>query len=417
DEPGWLRQQRLAAWAEFERAPAPRYTRGIKGWWATDLTSLRLEHLRSFAPANPSLQGPRLGALGDRLAGRAVFRNSDTAALLLGETAARQGVVLSDLTSAVREHPDLVRRYLGSLVSPSEGKFAALALALWSNGVLLYVPAGVTVDLPVQLKIGLESPALALAWRTLVVLESGASVTLVEETASPRRAGGSLFAGATEIHLGEGARLIYAVTERWDHGVSSLTSKRARLERDANLRWFSAHLGAELTRNLAETTLAGTGASLESLGMFFAAERQHIDLSARTVHEAPHTTANILLNGAVKDAAHAAFAGTIRVERSARGAASYLGSHTLTLSDEARVDAVPSLEIEQNDVRVSHGSTAGKLDEEQVFYLMTRGLSRRQATRTLVRGFFEPVLSRLPLKALRECVERDLERKFGDDRP
>jgi Fe-S cluster assembly protein SufD len=161
-----------------------------------------------------------------------------------------------------------------------------------------------------------------------------------------------------------------------------------------------------------DTVLADPGASVEATGLFFADDRQHMDFSSHTRHEAPHTTANILLNGVVKDAAHAAFAGTIRVERWSQGTQSYLGSHALTLSDEARMDVVPSLEIETNDVRVSHGSTAGKLDEEQLFYLMARGLSRARAARTLVRGFFEPVLSRVPLRNARERIERALERKL-----
>ncbi len=412
NEPAWLRDARRAAWGQFLAAPPPRYERGIKGWWVTDLTSLRLERMAPFAPAAGRLPAAAARQPAD-VAGSLVLANSQTQRATLARELAEQGVVLSDLPSAVRELPDLLANYLGRLVLPAEGKFAALTAALWSNGTFLYVPAGVDVQLPLRVAVSVASPQLALSHRTVVVAERGSKVTLVEDLGSVPAAGGSLFASAVELFVGPGSSLTYVSTQAWEHGVSCLRSRCARLERDARLVWVDSYLGGELLRDTTGTRLSGDGASAESLGLFFAGERQHMDITSYTHHESPRTAANLLLNGAVKDAAHAAFAGTIRVERGGHGANSYLGSHTLTLSDEARIDAVPSLEIEANDVRVSHGSTAGKLDAEQLFYLLTRGLSRTQATRMLVRGFFEPVLTRIPLADVRDRVERLVERKVS----
>jgi len=410
DEPEWLREQRLDAWEVFLRSPAPRWQRGIKGWWLTDLTALRLERMGVYAAPAGSNAAPRPSR---SLGGALSFRNSVAVGASLAPDLADQGVLFAALPSAVRDYPELVERYLGRLVHASEGKFAALAAALWSNGLFVYVPAGVTARLPLRVQARLEAPGLAQSWRTVVVAEPGSRVTLIEELGSTTAASSSLFATTAEVYVGEGASVDYVTMEEWGRGISSLAAKRALVERDGRMRWIAAYVGGDMIRSIADTTLAAEGATVESLGLFFAGERQHLDLNASTTHEAPHTAANMLLNGAVKDAAHAAFAGTIRVQRPAQGAESYLGSHTLALGEAARVDVVPSLEIEANDVHVSHGATAGKLDEEQLFYLMSRGLSRRQAASVLVRGFFEPILARIPPAGVRARLERAVERKMA----
>ncbi|MHB1133644.1 MAG: Fe-S cluster assembly protein SufD [Chloroflexota bacterium] len=404
-EPGWLAEQRLAAWEGFERAPAPRWQRGIKGWWITDLTAVRMERLRPLTEVGAAV-APENAPTGELR-----FADAALATSAFPAEWREQGVYFGDLAGAVREHPDLLEPYLGRLASYEDDKFASLAAALWGNGVFLHVPAGVALAAPLRVVLELAADAAFLGWRTVIVAERGSSVSLWEDRYSSDAAAGSLFSALLEIYVGENASVAYSASEEWQRGVPAMGRAQARVESNGRLHWFSAQLGGETARATAQVSLAGPGASLDMAGLFYGEARQHLDLTSSVEHEAPRTTASVVWRGVVKDAAHAAFAGTLRVPAQAQGTESHLTSHTLTLSDEARVDVVPSLEIAANDVQVGHGAAAGKLDEEQVFYLMSRGLPRAQAVRLLVRGFFEPALSRLTRPDARERIERAIEGK------
>ncbi len=406
NEPAWLREQRLAAWREYERSPEPRWQRGIKGWWLTDLSRLRLEGLRPvlFSPSVTGLSLPQgtAAALRHQESGVGVAEARDWAA---------RGLYVADLARAVRERPLLVGRYLGGQAGVAGDRLLSLAAAFWGSGVFLYVPEGLRVDLPVDVSANFTTPAALLGWRTVVVAEPGSSVTLSEEFLGAEGTG-ALLGAFSEIYVGAGASVTYATLA--GHGASNtvLAQRRAIVKQDGQLNWFAANWGGATVREVSEIRLSEPRARLEMTGAFFADGGQQFDGTATVVHEAKQSAAEILLRGVVKDAARAAFAGTIRVPAGAQQVESHLASHTLTLSDQARVDVVPSLEIAANDVRVGHGAAAGKLDEEQVFYLMSRGLTRDQAIRLLVRGFLEPALTRLPLAAARERVERAVEGKI-----
>jgi Fe-S cluster assembly scaffold protein SufB len=412
-EPVWLREKRLYAWEQYQAAPPPRWQRGVRGWWVTDLATLRLETMAAFGDAGVETALPEVGPeKDDQWAGVIAHRNATTAQSRLARELRQSGVYFADLSSAVHEQPELVRHYMDRLVMPDEGKFQALAAALWSNGVFVYVPEGVEVALPLRSLLSLESPDLALSRRTIIVAERASRVTYVEGLLSPACATGSLSAATIEVYVGAEAHLTYAVSEEWGDSISSVIRRRAQVEREGHLDWFVAYLGGGVSRTKGDTVLAGPGATTSTVGLFFADKRQRLDLDYCTSHDAPHTEGDTLLSGAVKDGAHAAFTGNVIVSRRAPQAQSRLASRTLTLGGEARVDALPSQEVQAGDARISHSATAEKLAEEQIFYLMTRGLSRQQATTTLVRAFFEPALASLPLEQLRERVERTIVEKL-----
>jgi Fe-S cluster assembly protein SufD len=406
DEPAWLHERRLAAWQEYELSPAPRWQRGIKGWWRLDLTNLNLRDLRPPAPTSTI----RRSAAPEGAAAVVRWQESGVEVAVAGSWAER-GLYVADMATAVRERPELVRGYLDGQSGVAGDRLLSLAAAFWTAGVFVFTPAGLEVELPVEVITNHARPGALLGWRTVVVAEQGSSVVFAEEFPGADD-GGGLLGALSEVYVGPGARVTYATLAGHSAGTTVTAQRRATIGQDGFLNWFAANWGGTTVKEVGEVRLAGQRARLEMTGAFVADAEQQFDGTVTVVHDSKQSAAEILLRGVVKDTARAAFAGTIKVPAGAQQVESHLASHTLTLSDQARVDVVPSLEIAANDVRVGHGAAAGKLDEEQVFYLMSRGLSREQATRLLVRGFLEPALSRLPLPAARARVERAVEGKI-----
>lgn len=419
-EPVWLRERRLAAGRVYATLPLPRWERGIRGWWTTDISGLHLERIAPYALADSrDVRGDRQlerrsrrGEQGER-SGLLVQRDATVVHQELDEMLAAKGVIFTDLSRAAREYPDLLRAHLGGLVQPEEDKFVALHTALASGGVLLYVPAGVEVTLPLAAQFRLETPQTGMFVHTLLIAEAGSRVTYLEQYSSAAFDGEGLHSGVVEVYAKEGADVQFITVHNWGETVYNFALKRTVVHRDARMRWVAGFLGSGLTKAAVETRLQERGAQLEMAGIFFGSGKQHLDLTSRTYHEAPHTQGDVLFKGVVKDAARSALEGIIRVEQGAQQTTSYLSDHTLQLSREAKSDSIPSLEIEANDVRVSHGATVGMIDEEQLYYLMSRGLSRHDAERMIVGGFFEPVLKRVPLAGARQELLDCIERKMG----
>jgi Fe-S cluster assembly protein SufD len=407
DEPAWLQDRRREAFAEFRALPWP--TLRDEEWRRTDIRGLKLD---SFAPATVHAPtGAALAALApayEALSGNYAtgIQLVDAVATRAADAAKLQGAVFVDLATAVKDHPELVRRYLMTeAVATGTDAFSALHGAFWTGGALLFVPKGVKVDVPLFSLVGLSAAGRVDMNHTLVVLEEGAEATLVQETASGDRGGAPGFhLGAVELILGRGARLRFVNIQNWDSATWHFSRERAIVGPDAELQWTVGGLGSRLAKVNQEVALAGQGAQAQVNGVMFTTGRQHLAYFTRQDHQAPHTTSDLLYKGVLKDKSRVVWKGMIRVETDAQRTDAYQKNDSLMLSDAARADSIPGLEIEANDVRCTHGATAGRVDEEMVFYLQSRGIARETAVRLIVEGFFANVYDRITVEPVRETL-------------
>lgn len=419
-EPDWLLGRRLEAWRLFEEAPPPDPL--SDEWKRIDPARLTLEAIEPFAsPREPIAQPEGLPAElrslwdeTDEVAGRVVQHNSDVVYRALDESLAAQGVIVTDLHTAAREHEALVRERMGAVVSAGEWKYQALRGALWSGGALVYVPAGVEVALPVEYAIGLSTPNVGLFPHLLVVAGANSSVTVIQEALSPALDGRNVVAGAVEIIAGEGASVRFVDTQRWGASVQDFVTMRAHLGRDASFQAILLGLGGALTKSRLDVVLDQPGAKAELLGLFFGDGEQQFDYDTRQDHIAPHTESDLLFKSTLAGRARLAWTGVVDIRRSASQAAANQTSRNLLLSDQASASPTPVLEISAYDVqRCSHGATVGPVDPEQIFYLQSRGIDHEEAERMLVEGFFAEVLERIPSEPLRLRVRDALHEKLG----
>jgi len=417
-EPDWLRAWRGMAWDAWEAIPMP--TRQDEDWRRTDIRALDLNAYAPYTAANgaagaarPSRALERLARRGAELGGLLV--QQDGAAVrrdVVGDLAA-QGVRFTDLDTAAREHGDLVQRYLGSVVPADANKFAALNAALWSGGTFVYVPRGAAVALPLAALTWQETPGAALFPRTLIVVERSASLTFIAESRSADQDEPAFVNGVVELCVGEGAQVRYVGLQRWGGHVWSFSTERANLARDARVQWVVVGLGGRLTKSYVQTRLLEPGGEARLVGVVAGAGKQHFDYHTLQDHVAPHSSSDLLFKTALKDQARSVFVGLIHVDKSAQRTDAYLANRNLLLSEGAKADSIPRLEIEANDVRCTHGATVAPVDPEQIFYLATRGLPRDDAERMIVEGFFEPILEEIPAATVRERVRAALAEKVA----
>lgn len=419
DEPEWLRARRLEAWRVFGETPRP--TRADEAWRRTDLKPLDLAHSAAVVTPPPPERAIRYAprawksaVKGQDISGALLDVDGALAAAWLDSTSAARGVLLADMRTAVRQHPDLVEPHLMRTVRPGDGYMAALHGAFWRTGAFLYVPRGVEVPLPLLHYTWLGRAESALP-HTLVVMEAGSRAVLIDEFGSCGAPGLALNVGAVEIVLEQGAQLDYVNIQDWDRNVLNFTSERARLGPDARLNWVAGHLGSRLTKTFLDARLDGPGARVQLSGAYFADGAQHLDLDTEQNHLHPHTTSDLLYKGALKGRARTVWQGMIRVAPGAQRTDGYQANRNLILSGQARADSLPGLEILADDVRCTHGSTVGQLDPDEVFYLMARGIPRAEAERLVVNGFFAPVLDRIPLRSARERLEAAIAHKVTGD--
>ncbi|HIA74243.1 MAG TPA: Fe-S cluster assembly protein SufD, partial [Gemmatimonadetes bacterium] len=308
----------------------------------------------------------------------------------------------------------LVSDYLSTGAVPAEeGKFAALNAALWSDGIFLYVPAGVQLDVPIRVTRWLSEPGIAQFGRVLILAESASRISYVDEILSDDFSLQTLTSNAVEVIAQDGAHVQYVAVQRLGRGVFYQSVQRTLAHRDATLDTLNVALGASVTRVDLNACLLGEGANSDMLGLYFGDNDQHFDFNTSQDHIAPHTTSNLLYKGALDAASRAVFRGIIRVQPKAQRTDAYQTNRNLLLSGNARADSLPRLEIEADDVKCSHGATIGELDSEATFYLMSRGLSRTQAERLVVLGFLGEVLSKLPLGGVVEKVTRVIKEKLA----
>ncbi len=326
---------------------------------------------------------------------------------------AKQGVIFTDLKTAQEKYPEIVAKILGQTVNVEEGKFAALAGALAQNGILLYVPKNVQVEQPLHSVLWGPGANLAHISHILVLVEDNASVTYVHEAASPTESVDAFHAGIVEIKVGQGSNLRFVELQSWGRNVWNFSHERARVEYRGNLEWIFGAIGSRLTKNFSELDLAGEGATGRMSGFYFTDGNQHLDHDTQQNHLAPHTTSDLLFKGALKGKSRSVWQGMIYVAPKAQKTDGYQANRNLVLSDGARADSIPGLEILADDVRCTHGATVGKLDQEPLFYLKSRGIPQAEAEKIVVEGFFDPIFQRIPFEGVRERFQQYIAEKMS----
>jgi Fe-S cluster assembly protein SufD len=417
-EPEWLTEKRLQAWRTFERLPMP--TLRDEAWRYTDISDVVIEDFIPYAPSpEVSSEGDlpeavqRLIAEGEENSALMVQHNSETAYSRMDEELERKGVVFTDLHTALREHEDLVRDRLFGLVPEDYDKFAALSAAAFSGGSFLYVPRGVDVEVPIQSYRWLDVVGSIMP-RTLVVVEENASVTYIDEYASADGEDPAFSNGAVELYVGQGASLRYVSLQNWERNVLHFNTIRSETEKDATINSLVVSLGSQLSRTNVEAGLTAPGSDSEMLGLYFADSNQVLDHHTLQDHISHTAHSDLLYKGALRDESVTVFSGLIRVEPGAQKTDAYQTNRNIILgTDDAFAVSLPNLEIMADDVKCSHGSTTGQVDETELFYLMSRGIPRHEAEKLVVFGFFGEVTSRVPLKGLKEKLDRAIEGKIG----
>jgi Fe-S cluster assembly protein SufD len=417
-EPEWLLAQRKTAHDIFASTPMPD-TRPEEWRYTPIRQFLDLATLQGATEVAPVASLADLpGGLSSLIeangtdAARIVQVGGSVVQRFLPESLAAQGVLFTSLEQAVREHPELVRKHLGSVVTPEEGKFAAQNAAFWAGGTFLYVPANVKLEVPLRSFRWIEDEGTSIFGRTLIVAEEFAEVTIVDELASGDFAQRTYSNGATEIVTGEGARVTYVSLQRFGSGVAHLTTDRLAAGRDARITTLYVTLGSDLTRADIKCRLKAPGSHVDMLGLYIAQGSQHFDHETLQDHIAPHASSNLLFKGALTDEGRSIFRGLIRVHPGAQRTDAYQTNRNLILSERARADSLPNLEIAADDVRCSHAATVGQLDEEEIFYLRSRGIRYPDAMRLVIFGFFGEVLEQLEQEDVRREMVRAIESKL-----
>lgn len=410
-----LRAYRENAWAEFERQSLP--TVREEAWRRTDIRGLKIGsfHLAGSEPAAKLTPVPNelLAPLADEEHGGEVVLTAVDAKSHLNPEVAEQGVIFTDWATAEKNHSALLAKLVGRIVHSDESKFAAMAASLAQTGIFLYVPRGVVVAQPLHSLLWGSGMDLAHVSHLLVWLEEGSSVTYVHEDASGDGLGGQvLHSGMVEIYVGAGAKLTFVELQSWGSNVWNFSNERARVERDGTLDWIFGAIGSHLTKNFTQLDLVGEGSTGRMSGFYFTDGNQHLDHDTQQNHLAKHTTSDLLFKGALEGDSRSVWQGMIYVAPGADKTDGYQANRNLVLSKNARADSIPGLEILADDVRCSHGATVGKVDQEQVFYLLSRGIPRHDAERLIVEGFFDPIMQRIPFEGVRQRFQTAIHNKM-----
>ena len=409
----WLGECRLDAWQTYESLPLP--TRQLEEWRYTDMSQFKLDQV-GLAKPEPDEIPDAARALLDRgdQAGHVLSVNAAVVEVWLEEELRRKGVILMSLAEAARMHPELVQQHLAVNALPaSHSKFAALNAALWTAGVFLYVPRGVRIEKPIRVARYITEAGVAVLPRTLIVADDASHVGYVEEFASPDFKQPTLSCGGVEVIAGNSANVQYVAMQSWGQGVRHIATQRTIAGRDARVDSLVVNLGASVARVDMAASLDGPGARSEMLGLYFAQGNQHFDHNTRQDHKVPHATSDLLYKGALYDKTRAIFRGIIKVFPKAQRTDAYQTNRNLLLSNQAEATSLPNLEIEADDVRCSHAATVGHLDQEELFYIMTRGISRREAERLVVFGFFGEVLERMPMPQVEAELRAAIAARIG----
>ncbi len=424
DEPEWMLEFRLESLQQFERKPMPT--------WGADLSRIDFDNIYYYirpqdrqarnwedVPDDIKNTFDRLGipeAERKFLAGVGAQYDSEVVYHSIREDLERQGVIFLDMDSGLREHPDIVREYFGTIIPNGDNKFAALNSAVWSGGSFVYIPAGVKVDVPLQAYFRINSENMGQFERTLIVVEPGAYVHYVEGCTAPIYATDSLHSAVVEIIVKEGGRCRYTTIQNWSTDVFNLVTKRAVAYRDATMEWIDGNLGSKVTMKYPSVYLMEPGAHGEVLSIAFASQGQHQDAGAKMVHAAPDTSSIITSKSISRAGGRAGYRGHVNVLPGAERSKSNVVCDALLFDDESRSDTYPYMDIEESNTSVQHEATVSKIGEQQLFYLMSRGLTQEQAMAMVVSGFIEPIVRELPMEyavEMNRLIELQMEGSIG----
>jgi len=405
-EPTWMRDFRLKAYKEFEKKKLPM--------WGGNVAEIDFQNIFYYlkpmeeqgktwedVPSDIKRTFDKLGipeAEQKFLSGVGAQYDSEVVYHKIKESLTKQGVLFLDTDSALREHPDLFREYFGTLIPPTDNKFAALNSAVWSGGSFIYVPKGVQVEMPLQAYFRINAQNMGQFERTLIIVDEGAWVHYVEGCTAPIYASDSLHSAVVEIIVKKGARCRYTTIQNWSNNVYNLVTKRAAAYQDATMEWVDANLGSKLTMKYPSVYLMEPGAHAEILSIAFAGKGQHQDAGGKAVHGAPNTTSSIVSKSISKDGGRAGYRGLIKIAKGAKGSKSTVRCDALLLDEFSRSDTYPYMEIEEDQVTIGHEATVSKIGDEQLFYLMSRGIPEAEAAAMIVSGFIEPITKELPME-------------------
>lgn len=414
DEPEWLLENRLAAWEIYENLPMP--THQNEDWRRTDYRHIRWNQADKLPVANTltldTVPAENLEPLiGNEQGGLIVFVDGKLVHYEVSDALVKAGVIFTDLNTACKEQEKLVRpNFMAKAVKADDGKFAALHGAMWTHGVFLYVPRNVVAELPLHVVMYNTHDGASLG-HVLVVVEENAQATMLTEYVSADGETHSAYIGATELLVGDAANLRYVALQDWNRDTFEFSHQRALVGRNANLDWVVSAMGGQLVKAYLEIDIEGEGANARMSGFFFADKDQLFDLDTQQNHNAPLTTSDLLFKGAAKDGAHTVWQGMVKALPGMQKIDGYQACRNLLLSDDARMDGIPGLEIEADDVACSHATTFGTLEKEPIFYLMSRGIPLVEAELMVINGFFDELLQRIPFERVRARLQAAIEAK------
>jgi Fe-S cluster assembly protein SufB len=424
-EPEWMRQFRLRALRTFERKP-------MAPWFAVNMPDLDFQDIFYYIkPTDQQVSSwdqlpdsvketyEKLGipeAERKYLAGVTAQYESEVVYHKNREDLEAQGVLFMDMDSALREHPEILKEHFGTVIPPGDNKFAALNSAVWSGGSFIYVPPGVEVEMPLQAYFRINAENMGQFERTLIIADEGSTIHYIEGCSAPVYSTDSLHSAVVELIAKPSSHITYTTIQNWSTNVYNLVTKRARAETEARVEWIDGNIGSRLTMKYPSVYLMGPKAQGEVLSVAYAGAGMHQDAGAQMVHAAPETTSTIISKSICKDGGRTSYRGKVRVEPGAYGAKSHVRCDALILDEDSRSDTYPYMEINERDARIGHEATVSKVGEDQLFYLMSRGLSEQQAMSMIVNGFIEPVTRTLPMEYAVEwsrLIELNMEGSVG----
>ena len=405
-EPDWMRDLRLRSHRYFRRRPMPSWGGNLAGLDFDDIfyyikpTAQQVDAWDEL-PESVKRTYEKLGipeAERKYLAGVTAQYESEVVYHRNRDDLAAQGVLFTDMDTALREHPEIVKRWFGKVIPPNDNKFAALNSAVWSGGSFIYVPPGVEVSMPLQAYFRINAENMGQFERTLIIADEGSKVHYIEGCSAPVYTTDSLHSAVVEIVVRPGAHVTYTTIQNWSNNVFNLVTKRARVEAEGHMEWIDGNIGSQLTMKYPAVYLMGPKATGEVLSVAYAGAGQHQDTGAKMVHAAPETSSKIVSKSISKDGGRTSYRGLVRVEEGAYGCRSHVQCDALLLDEHSRTDTYPYQEIGERDARIGHEATVSKVADEQLFYLRSRGLTEEQAMGMVVNGFIEPVTRTLPME-------------------
>ena len=424
NDPDWMLDFRLKSLDVYDHTPMPT--------WGPDLSELNMDEIVTYVKPDAKMTGSwkevaedikdtfdRLGipeAEKTSLAGVGAQYDSEVVYHSIQESLVKQGVIYTDMETALREHEDIVKEYFMKLVPPKDHKFVALHGAVWSGGSFVYVPEGVQVKIPLQSYFRLNAPGAGQFEHTLIIVEKGASLHFIEGCSAPKYNVTNLHAGCVELYVKEGARLRYSTIENWSRNMMNLNTKRALVEKDGIIEWVSGSFGSHVSMLYPCSILHGENARCEFTGVTFASKGQHLDTGASVIHAAPHTSANINTRTISKAGGKATYRSAVKVTPNADHAKCSVNCESLMLDDISRSDTLPVMDIQGDEADIGHEAKIGRISDEAVFYLTSRGISEDEARAMIVRGFVEPIAKELPLEyavEMNNLVNIELEGTMG----